>query len=103
MIIITQIAFYTNFGILKFLITLKNHLIRGLKFYLRIFTEFLRSGANNAYHSYEKPLRTANSKKFKWHLTPIYIFLGPVKALFVITHKPPTEPKRKKKNCFFKQ
>ena len=81
MIIITQIAFYTNFGILKFLITLKNHLIRGLKFYLRIFTEFLRSGANNAYHSYEKPLRTANSKKFKWHLTPIYIFLGPVYRL----------------------
>ena len=81
MIIITQIAFYTNFGILKNFLILKNHLIRGLKFYLRIFTEFLRSGANNAYHSYEKPLRTANSKKFKWHLTPIYIFLGPASAV----------------------
>src|SRR6266542_3761273 len=38
------------------------------------------SGVNYAYHPYEKPLRTAHSKKFFCHLTPIYIFLGPAQA-----------------------
>ena len=47
------------------------------EFYLRIFARFLKSGGNYAYHSYEKPLRTAHSKKFFRSLTPIYIFLGP--------------------------
>jgi len=37
------------------------------------------SGVNYAYHPYEKPLRTAHSKKFFCHLTPIYIFLGPAR------------------------
>ena len=36
------------------------------------------SGVNFAYHSYEKPMRTAHSKKYFRHLTPIYIFLGPI-------------------------
>ena len=45
------------------------------------------SGVNYAYHSYEKPLRTAHSKKFFRHLTPIYIFLGPaVDAKSLIIH-----------------
>ena len=52
-------------------------MILSQKFYLRIFTRFSMSGVNFAYHSYEKPLRTAHSKKYFRHLTPIYIFLGP--------------------------
>ena len=52
-------------------------MILSQKFYLRIFTGFSTSGVNFAYHSYEKPLRTAHSKKIFRHLTPIYIFLGP--------------------------
>ena len=44
---------------------------------MRISTVFLISGVNYAYHSYKKPLRTANSKKPEGHLTPIYIFLDP--------------------------
>ena len=55
-----------------------NKIIIGLGFYLRIFIGFLRSGVNFAYHSYKKPLRTAHSKKFFRHLTPICIFLGPI-------------------------
>ena len=52
-------------------------MILSQKFYLRIFTGFSMSGVNFAYHSYEKTLRTAHSKKNFCHLTPIYIFLGP--------------------------
>ncbi len=57
-----------------------NHVIYTMSeiFYLRVFIAFLRSGVNYAYRSYKKPLRTANSKKLEGHLTPIYIFLGPI-------------------------
>ena len=52
-------------------------MIGGQKISLRIFSDFLMSCANFAYRSYKKPLRTAISKIFKSHLTPIYIFRGP--------------------------
>ena len=58
-------------------------MILSQKFYLRIFTGFSMSGVNFAYHSYEKPLRTAHSKKIFRHLTPIYIFLGPGKEMAI--------------------
>ena len=56
-------------------------MILGQRFYLRISTGFSMSGVNFAYYSYEKPLRTAHSKKIFRHLTPIYIFLGPVTSI----------------------
>ena len=49
---------------------------------LLIFSKYLVLRVKFAYRSYKKPLRTALNKIFKSHLTPTYIFRGPIK-----THK----------------
>ena len=59
-------------------------MIGGQKISLRIFSGFPMSCANFAYRSYRKPLRTAISKIFKSHLTPIYIFRGPISTTISI-------------------
>jgi hypothetical protein len=52
-------------------------MIEGQETNLLIFSKNLVLCVKFAYRSYKKPLRTALSKIFKSHLTPIYIFRGP--------------------------